>query len=210
MTEASRRVYPSFPGSAWERTAREAPPRTRVPAMTRSRYRIYGEHYPYFMTATIVAWLLIFAYPQLVDIVLDSWRFLQRERGVEIFGYVILENHLHWIARAEELSEKVGQFKSFTARRIVDTLESRGFQTMLDELGFFKLRHKTGQTHQLWQEGNHPQQIQGDEVMLQKLEYMHNNPVRRGYVDDPVYWRYSSARDYAGSKGLIDVVTDWR
>ena len=46
--------------------------------------------------------------------------------------------------------------------------------------------------------------------MLQKLEYIHNNPVRRGYVDDPVHWRYSSARNYAGKAGLLDVITDWR
>jgi hypothetical protein len=47
-------------------------------------------------------------------------------------------------------------------------------------------------------------------MMTQKLEYMHLNPVRRGYVDDPVHWRYSSARNYAERAGLIEVVTDWR
>ena len=45
--------------------------------------------------------------------------------------------------------------------------------------------------------------------MRQKLEYMHNNPVKRGYVDEAVHWRYSSARNYAGLRGLIDVGTDW-
>jgi REP element-mobilizing transposase RayT len=141
--------------------------------------------------------------------VLDSWRFLQRERGVRIYGYVILENHLHWIAAGEDLSEQVGRLKSFTARRILDEMELHGFATLLEELRFFKLRHKTDQTYQLWQEGSHPQQIQNEEMMRQKLEYMHHNPLRRGYVDDPIHWRYSSARNYAGAKGLIEVVTDW-
>jgi putative transposase len=178
--------------------------------MTRSRYRIYEEEYPYFMTNTVVAWLPVFSIPPFVDIIFNSWRFLQKERGVRIFGYVIMENHLHWIAAAQNLAEQVGRFKSFVARKVIDEMELRGYATFLQELKYFKLRHKIDQTYQLWQEGSHPEQIQNDEMMLQKLEYMHNNPVKRGYVDDAVHWRYSSARNYAGSGGLIDVVTDWR
>jgi REP element-mobilizing transposase RayT len=177
--------------------------------MSRTRYRIFEQEYPYFLTNTIVAWLPVFAHPPFVEILLDAWRFLQRDRGVRILGYVILENHIHWIAVGGELSEQVGRFKSFTARRIIETLEQRGRVTMLEELRYFKLRHKSDQTHQLWQEGSHPQQIQNEAMMLQKLEYMHNNPVRRGYVDEPVHWRYSSARNYAGRAGLLDVITDW-
>lgn len=178
--------------------------------MSRSRYRIFETEYPYFITNTIVAWLPVFAYPHLVDIILNSWRFLQRERHVDIFGFVVLENHLHWIARAPDLTEQIGRFKSYTARCIIDELEKRGAKTLLDEFAYYKLRHKSDQKHQLWQEGSHPKQIQDDEMMLQKLEYAHNNPLRRGYVDDPCHWRYSSARNYSGQKGIIDVITDWR
>ena len=145
-----------------------------------------------------------------MDILLDSWRFLQRERGVRIFGYVILENHLHWIASADDLAEQVGRFKSYTARRIIDELQRRGFSALLEELRFFKLRHKIDQTYPAVAGGNHPQQIQNEEMMRQKLEYMHANPVRRGYVDDPTHWRYSSACNYAGARGLIEVTTDWQ
>jgi REP element-mobilizing transposase RayT len=178
--------------------------------MSRTRYRNFEQEYPYFLTNTVVAWRPIFAHPPFVKIILDSWRFLQRERGVRLFGYVLLENHLHWIAAGETLSEQLGRFKSYTARRILDELDRRGFATLLQELHYYKLRHKTDQTYQLWQEGSHPQQVSSDTMMLQKLEYMHHNPLRRGYVDDPVHWRYSSARDYAGQAGLIEVCTDWR
>jgi putative transposase len=177
--------------------------------MSRSRYRIFNDRYPHFMTDTIVAWLPVFARPNLADIIFDSWRFLQRERGVSIFGYVIMENHLHWIASGEALADQIKRFKSYTARSIIDEMERSGYATLLQELQYFKLRHKIDQKYQLWQEGSHPQQIQDDEMMLQKLEYAHNNPLRRGYVDDPLHWRYSSARNYARLPGLIDVVTDW-
>jgi len=89
-------------------------------------------------------------------------------------------------------------------------MEANGAQTLLQELTYYKLRHKVDQEHQLWQEGSHPKVIESDEVMWQKIEYTHDNPLRRGYVDQPEHWRYSSARSYAGQPGLIDVCTDWR
>ena len=177
--------------------------------MTRSRYRIYEQSQPHFLTCTVVAWLPIFTRRDTVQIILDSWRFLQKENRLVLYGYVILENHLHLIASAGNLSKTVKEFKSFTALRLLDCLKEQHATTLLQELQFYKARHKIESEHQLWQEGSHPQQIQGDEMMVQKLEYMHNNPVERGYVDEAVHWRYSSARNYAGLPGLIEVQTRW-
>ncbi len=177
--------------------------------MTRTRYRIFETEYPYFMTCTIVGWLPAFARPEAVTIVLDSWRYLQREREFKLFGYVILENHLHLIASAPDLSAVMQSFKSYTARQIIELAERHAASVLLRQLRAHKLRHKTESQYQVWQEGSQAKQIQDQEMMWQKLEYMHNNPVSRGYVNDPLHWRYSSARNYAGQPGLIDVTTDW-
>ncbi len=177
--------------------------------MSRSRYKFYDDAYPHFMTCSIVAWLPVFSQPAFVEIVFNSWRFLQKSRDIDILAYVILENHLHWIAVGPELGRRAGEFKSFTAKMIIEEMEKRSYLTMLQELKFYKLRHKVDQTYQFWQEGSHPQLIDNDEMMWQKIEYIHNNPLKRGYVNDPVHWRYSSARNYAGLPGLIDVVTQW-
>jgi len=178
--------------------------------MSRSRYRIFEEEYPYFLTCTVVGWLPVFNRPEMVDIIFDSWRYLQRESELQIFGYVILENHLHYIAKAPRLSDVNKRFKSFTARRILDRLVGLHEDTLLKQLRSEKLAHKTASKFQLWHEGSQPKQIRSDETMWQKLEYTHHNPVKRGYVDDPLHWRYSSARNYAGQAGLIEVITDWR
>jgi REP element-mobilizing transposase RayT len=177
--------------------------------MTRTRYRFSGDRQPHFLTSTIVGWLPIFTRREAVQILLDSWMFLGRERRITLFGYVVLENHVHWIASSDNLSEQVGDFKSYTARRIVDLLESAQARMLLDLLAYFKLKHKIDQDYQVWQEGSHPEAIEGEEMMLQKLEYIHDNPVKRGYVDDPLHWRYSSARNYARQGGLIEVCTQW-
>jgi hypothetical protein len=65
--------------------------------MSRSRYRFGEDHHPHFMTATVVAWLPVFSQPSFAEIVLNSWRFLQSERDIDILAFVIMENHLHWI-----------------------------------------------------------------------------------------------------------------
>jgi putative transposase len=177
--------------------------------MSRTRYKIYENAYPHFLTCTVTGWTPVFTRPETVDIILDSWKYLQQNIGMDIFGYVILDNHLHFISAAADLSDAVKRFKSFTARKLIDLLESRNIQNILRHLNFYKLHHKQDQDYQFWQEGSHPQMIENDEMMWQKLEYIHDNPVKRGYVDDPLHWRYSSARNYAGQIGLIDVATNW-
>ncbi len=132
----------------------------------RSRYRIYEASRPHFFTCTIVRWIPIFARPDAAQIVLDSWQFLQRSRRMTIFGYVIMENHLHFIASSPDLAKEVGDFKSFTARRIIDELKNRGSRHALRTLKRFKARHKTDREYQLWQEGSKPKMIEGDEMML--------------------------------------------
>jgi len=177
--------------------------------MSRSRYKFGDEHYPHFMTDTIVAWLPVFSYPCFADTVFESWRFLQRERQILLLAFVVMENHLHWVAVGPDLGKRVKEFKSYTARNIVATMKRNGYETLLRELKFFKRSSKLDQDYQLWQEGSHPKAIENDNTMWQKIEYTHNNPLRRGFVDDPLHWRYSSARNYAGQPGLIDVCTDW-
>jgi REP element-mobilizing transposase RayT len=148
--------------------------------MSRTRYRFGDEHYPHFMTNTIVAWLPVFSHPEFANVVLDSWRFMQSKRDIEILAWVLLENHLHWIGVGPKLPRRVAEFKSFTATSILKLMETRGMKTLLQELAFYKLRHKVDQHHQLWQEGSHPQIIESVDMMWQKIEYIHNNPLRRG------------------------------
>ena len=62
---------------------------------------------------------------------------------------------------------------------------------------------------EVWQEGSMPKRIGGREMPVQELDYMHNNPLERGYMDDPLHSWYSSARNHAGRHGLVDVVPEW-
>jgi len=176
--------------------------------MGRDRYRILDPSAPHFLTCTVLEWLPLFAQPANARILLDSLQFLQDQQRLTLYGYVILENHCHLLARSAALPKTMASFKSFTAARIIDRLTELD-SPVLRLLAMHKARHKADREHQLWQEGSHPEQIEGEAMMRQKLGYIHNNPVARGYVDDPLHWRYSSARNYEGQEGLIQVTTRW-
>ena len=177
--------------------------------MGRSRY-IFGESdQPHLITCTTIKWLPIFNRPEAVEIILDSLTFLQSNGRLVLYGYVVLENHLHLVASSDHLSKEIGDFKSFTARRIIDLLKAKNEKNLLMLLEAHKTKHKKDRRYQLWQEGSHPKAILDEEMMRQKLEYIHNNPMKRGYVDEPIHWRYSSARNYEEESGLIQVTTEW-
>ena len=178
--------------------------------MTRDRYRVYEADHPYFLTCTIVGWLPVFTRPERFQIVYDSWSWFYRQQRLKVFAYVILENHLHLIASGRQLAKEIGMFKSYTARQIIDFLRAAGVRTLLSQFKWEKAAHKTDRVYQVWQEGSHPEEIQSEGMMWEKIEYIHDNPVARGYVDDPLDWRHSSARNYAGQPGLFPVCTDWR
>ena len=173
--------------------------------MARSRYRVLGSS-PHFVTCSTVNWIPLFSKPELVLILLDSLQFLQNQQRIVLHGYVIMENHLHMIASAENLSKEIRTFKSFTARSSIDWLtEHQPRSYWLRCMESARLSHKTGQRYQMWQEGFHPKMVCSDEMLRQKLDYIHNNPVKRGYVDNPAHWRYSSHRNYLGEPGLLPI-----
>ncbi len=173
--------------------------------MSRSRYKFFENQIPYFMTCTIVNWLPLFSSPPIVKIIFDSLTFLQVNQRLILYAYVIMENHLHLIAAAADLSKEIGDFKSYTARKIIDYLIERKAEKILEQLNALKLKHRTDRNYQFWQEGSHPEQIQDADMMVQKINYLHYNPVKKGYVDEPIHWRYSSARNYADLPGLLEV-----
>ena len=130
---------------------------------------------------------------------------MAENQRLTLHGWVIMENHIHLIASALNLSKEIHNFKSFTARSIIDFLEENHFSSLLQQFGIFKKEHKIHQQYQFWEEGSHPEMIYDMEMLIQKLDYIHYNPVRRGYVEDPSHWRYSSYIDYHGGSGLLTI-----
>jgi len=176
--------------------------------MGRSRYKITEPQSPHFVTLTVLHWIPVFTRPEAVSILLDSLRFLSKD-GLKVYAWVILENHCHFVLQSNALDHDITRLKSWTGKNLIQYLAEQNVRQILDQLAFYKKAHKNDRAYQFWQEGVHPELIQNEDMMRQKIEYIHQNPVKRGYVDEAVHWRYSSAKDYAGLSGLLETCTTW-
>ena len=177
--------------------------------MGRNRYKIYELTHPHFVTCTVLHWLPLFTNPQSVQILLNSLSHLQKTDNLKIYAYVILENHLHLVVQSDDLRRTLQKFKSYTAYELLELLKKKKVNVLLDQFSFYKKAHKDHTSYQIWEEGNHPQLIQSDAMMINKIHYIHENPVKRGYVDKAIHWRYSSARDYDSLNSLLEVERFW-
>ena len=162
----------------------------------RSKYRLVEPDGIYFLTSTIVHWLPVFTTGAACQLLLDALTYCRKNKSLRLYAFVILDNHMHFIAEAPKLDNVLKAFKSFTAKEILRHAEAKGQDWLLHQLAFATKEYKLESQHQVWQEGLHPQLIQSQDMLRQKMEYTHNNPVRRGLVDLPEHWRYSSARNY--------------
>ena len=197
---------PTLTPAASARTQAQNAPILRYNSrMGKSRYSVLNHQAPHFVTCTAVKWRLLFADPRIVNILLNAIRYLQAENALRLHGYVVMENHLHMIVSGDNVSAAIARFKTFTARQIVEYLRENGQRGMLRELSFAMRERGDARQHKVWEADFHPQAIAGEDMLRQKLDYMHANPVRRGYVDEPTCWRNSSARNYAGMEGVLEV-----
>ena len=176
----------------------------------RSRYRVNEPEKAHFITSTTVDWLPVFTTKDTCDILITSLEYCREQKGLKIHGWVILDNHLHAFVSGPELAKTIGELKSFTARELLKHWENAHCDWALHQFAYRKLKHKVDSRWQVWQEGVHPQAIFDDEMMLQKLEYMHNNPVKRGLVAAPEHWRYSSAHEWLPGAEPVLRCDPWR
>ena len=176
----------------------------------RTRYRIHNENAAHFITSTVVEWLPIFTTQACCDIVVKSLEYCRQHKELKIYAWVILDNHFHAIVAGPAVARTIAALRKFTAHEILDQLKAEGREWLLNQLGYFCAAHKQASAHQVWQEGVHPQSMITDEIMLQKLEYLHNNPVKRGLVAAPEHWRYSSAHEWLPGAIPVLRVDSWR
>lgn len=175
-------------------------------------YPIRNQQGLYFITCTVVEWADVFTRPLYKDIIIDSLRYCQQAKGLELFAYCLMSNHLHMIARAAEgieLSAIMRDFKKYTAKRVFENLhgnpqESRRFwlEWLFENAGRFNERNKY---IQFWQQPSHSIELFSAAVTQQKLDYIHQNPVRAGVCYRAEDYVYSSASFYAGLEAILEV-----
>lgn len=168
----------------------------------RSRYKVVNDNGSYFISSSIVKMIPIFINEKYFQILIDSFKFCQNEKGLKIYYYVIMDNHFHLITSGRNLSNIMSSIKRHTAKEIIKQLKIDQKEWLLNQLNYYKKKYKKESEYQVWQEGFHPQFISSNEMLNQKITYIHYNPVKRGFVNNPEYWKYSSAcnKDWEGNE----------
>ena len=174
-------------------------------------YQIAEQDQLHYVTLQVVEWVDIFTRKIYRDILIENLFYCQQHKGMEIYGWVIMSNHIHLLIKSSngELSNLLRDFKSYTSKKILDEIENCNESRKEWMLKIFKtaaFQHKRNSEYQFWTHENHAEHIFSNKFMEQKLEYIHNNPVRAGIVTNPEEYIYSSAKDYSDEKGLLETV----
>jgi len=177
-----------------------------------SGYIIQNQNKLYYMTCTVVSWVDVFTRKKYCDTILESLSFCQEHKGLNLHAYVIMSHHIHIIVSAKEgraLSHIIRDFKKHTSKSILKQIaEDSGESRQEWMMRIFKYHAKYNQnntTYQFWQRGNHPIELISPKWILQKLNYIHNNPVKAGIVHQPEHYVFSSASNYLGQDVALSV-----
>ncbi len=176
----------------------------------RSRYLVRDSSLAHFITCTVVHWLPVFTHAARFDILIDALKFSREKKGLKIYSWVILDNHLHAILAAPDLARVIMEFKRYTALKLIEQLEREKCNWLLHQLAFAKARHKHASEHQFWQESSHAHALAGDAIMERTIAYIHNNPIKRGLVVGAEHWRYSSAHEWLVGTTPVMKCDRWR
>jgi putative transposase len=168
-------------------------------------YKISDKGGVYFITCTVVNWVDVFTRKQYADIMTDSLNYCVYNKGLIIYGYVIMSNHLHLLVQApENLSDVLRDFKKFTSQSIIRAIEDNKTESRRNwMLWLFKVAGSDNSNnikYQFWKPDNQPELCYELKFMWQKLNYIHNNPVAAGVVYKAEDYVYSSAADYFNGK----------
>ncbi|MEI9911339.1 MAG: transposase [Bacteroidota bacterium] len=167
----------------------------------------------YFLTFNTVDWIDIFIRPVYKQIIVHSLNHFIEHKGLTVYAWCLMTNHLHLLAQADEncvIAEIEKEYKSFTTKKILEAIYTepqvrkqwmlRRFENLGNILGLLKKFH-------VWQKASNPVYIEfaKKDMLLEHFDFIHANPVRDRVVDTDCDYLYSSARDYSGMQGLVNV-----
>ena len=165
----------------------------------------------YFVSFATVFWLSVFTRRIYKDCIVKHLKFCIEEKGMVLGAWIVMSNHVHLIFRAKENnpSDLIKSLKVYTSKQLQKNIENNIQESRKEWLLWMMERagskNSNVKKRQFWQQHNKPIELWSAKVIDQKLDYIHNNPVEAGFVREPQDWKYSSAIDYSGGKGILDI-----
>lgn len=158
---------------------------------------------------TIVEWVDVFSRKEQRDIIINSLRHCIRTKGLNVYAYCVMTNHVHLIVNCNEpfqLKDTIRDFKKFTSKAIISEIingnESRRdwLLNIFEKEGAADPKNKT---YKVWKTGNHAIELYSEKFTWEKVNYIHQNPVKASFVSNPEDWIYSSASNYVETEIVL-------
>jgi REP element-mobilizing transposase RayT len=155
---------------------------------------VFAKKHPEFITVTCLEWKAVLKEDRFKDIIVDSLRFLTNEKRIIVYGFVIMINHFHlvWQINGDHSRDDVQRdFLRYTGQQILKYLrnESSPLLPML-------LVNAKDRKYQVWERNSLSIPVWSQKAIWDKLNYIHNNPVKAGLCKYPEEYKYSSAQFY--------------
>ncbi|WP_452598216.1 REP-associated tyrosine transposase, partial [Pontimicrobium sp. MEBiC01747] len=165
----------------------------------------------YFVSFATVNWIDVFTRQVYFNVLVDSINYCRKEKGMELYCYCFIPSHIHLIFRSSnnQPSELLRDFKRYTSKKVMKTIENNPQESRREWLlWMFERAGKKNTTttkHQFWQHHNKPIELWSEQVIKQKIDYIHNNPVEAGFVVNAIDWKYSSARNFQDDNTVLEI-----
>jgi putative transposase len=175
------------------------------------KYKFHNKEGLYFVSFAVVYWIDVFTREEYFAILTDSLDYCRKNKGMEIYAWCIMPSHAHLIFRARDNnpSTLLKELKTYTSKQLQKAIAEHNQESrkewvlwLMERAG---LKNSNVKHRQFWQQHNKPIELWSVAVIDQKIDYIHNNPVEAGFVSEPEHWKYSSAIDFSGGKGLLEI-----
>lgn len=177
-----------------------------------TKYKATDIDSTYFITLTTVGWVDVFTRLNQKQVIIDALRFCQHQKGLEIYAYVLMHSHLHLVCKSVgtlTLAEIMRDFKKYTSKKIIETIVSKPESRREWLLNYFEeacAHLKRLQKYKVWQDGYHAESLYSNTFIQEKINYIHQNPVKEMIVVYAEDYYFSSARNYASLDNDLEVI----
>ncbi len=175
------------------------------------KYKFHDNDKLYFISFATVNWIDVFVREEYMQVIIESWKHCQEKKGLEIYGWCIMPSHVHMIigSKRDKLEDIVRDMKKHTSMELKEVIKNNVHESRKEWIIWMMERagNKNGNNKdwQFWQQHNKPLEITGQQMFDEKMLYIHQNPVQAGFVTKEEDWKYSSARDFCGMRGLVEL-----
>ena len=175
-----------------------------------SKYNVGEDAIPHFVTFSVVGWIDVFSREQYKELFVESLKYCQENKGLVLHAWVVMTNHAHLIisSNTNKIEDIVRDLKKYTSKKITAAIQDNPTESrkewMLNIFSFAGKSNSNNKDFQFWKQDYHPIELNTPKKFKQRLDYLHENPVRSGLVWEPWHYKYSSAIDYyTNEHGLL-------